>query len=492
MENNVASRLQPLVPLDGANGATVNGSATTGKIEPSALDAQCESQSGVVHQHTLVGGLVAGRSTVDAALMNSSSTVIHRHQCLPAAAGSTQSSVAVPCSVDVVQQPSQHHHQQPQHHHLVDASIAGSYGMAVSGGRVSPPCYPGGTYATLTPLQPLPPISTVSEKFSSGSNGNNMGFVFMQHHGVQDLASFGRGPDVYSPYKYDTKDDVSHEEMAVAERAVNCNGFEPAENSLVTVMNGVGSGYAMSQQQQQLVRNLQSQYAIYGQSDEVRQVAVKNEIIVGSSAAAVDRMSSYNNIASVYTSNLMSTPPQMQVKSVSNVPASVGLNSMNVQNGNLASSVMIACGTTAVVDAHQQQQQQLRVGSPDQPSSSTDTHGCDDSSTPTEGSGSEEINTRDVALRVSNELKKYSIPQAVFAQRVLGRSQGTLSDLLRNPKPWSKLKSGRETFRRMWKWLQEPEYQRMAALRIPGPGVCRFYYVHSVQLFCKSLVLGLV
>ncbi|KAI2574290.1 one cut homeobox 1, partial [Homo sapiens] len=58
--------------------------------------------------------------------------------------------------------------------------------------------------------------------------------------------------------------------------------------------------------------------------------------------------------------------------------------------------------------------------------------------------------------------------QAIFAQRVLCRSQGTLSDLLRNPKPWSKLKSGRETFRRMWKWLQEPEFQRMSALRLAG------------------------
>ncbi|OCT69054.1 hypothetical protein XELAEV_18040362mg [Xenopus laevis] len=29
-----------------------------------------------------------------------------------------------------------------------------------------------------------------------------------------------------------------------------------------------------------------------------------------------------------------------------------------------------------------------------------------------------------------------------------------------------KLKSGRETFKRMWRWLQEPEFQRMAALRL--------------------------
>ncbi|KAJ8417115.1 hypothetical protein AAFF_G00283420, partial [Aldrovandia affinis] len=78
----------------------------------------------------------------------------------------------------------------------------------------------------------------------------------------------------------------------------------------------------------------------------------------------------------------------------------------------------------------------------------------------------EEVNTKEVAQRIATELKRYSIPQAIFAQRVLCRSQGTLSDLLRNPKPWSKLKSGRETFRRMWKWLQEPEFQRMSALRL--------------------------
>lgn len=86
------------------------------------------------------------------------------------------------------------------------------------------------------------------------------------------------------------------------------------------------------------------------------------------------------------------------------------------------------------------------------------------------GSGiqAEEINTKEVAQRITAELKRYSIPQAIFAQRILSRSQGTLSDLLRNPKPWSKLKSGRETFRRMWRWLQEPEFQRMSALRLAG------------------------
>ncbi|XP_048882008.1 one cut domain, family member, like [Brienomyrus brachyistius] len=78
----------------------------------------------------------------------------------------------------------------------------------------------------------------------------------------------------------------------------------------------------------------------------------------------------------------------------------------------------------------------------------------------------EEINTKEVAQRIITELKRYSIPQAIFAERVLCRSQGTLSDLLRNPKPWGKLKSGRETFKRMSRWLQEPEFQRMASLRL--------------------------
>ncbi|XP_054745467.1 homeobox protein onecut isoform X1 [Anastrepha obliqua] len=99
-------------------------------------------------------------------------------------------------------------------------------------------------------------------------------------------------------------------------------------------------------------------------------------------------------------------------------------------------------------------------------SSSNSSGGANSASVLTGGNDMEEINTKDLAQRISAELKRYSIPQAIFAQRVLCRSQGTLSDLLRNPKPWSKLKSGRETFRRMYKWLQEPEFQRMSALRM--------------------------
>lgn len=41
---------------------------------------------------------------------------------------------------------------------------------------------------------------------------------------------------------------------------------------------------------------------------------------------------------------------------------------------------------------------------------------------PDSGSDLEELNTKELAQRISAELKRYSIPQAIFAQRVLCRS----------------------------------------------------------------------
>ncbi|XP_016967387.1 homeobox protein onecut [Drosophila biarmipes] len=120
---------------------------------------------------------------------------------------------------------------------------------------------------------------------------------------------------------------------------------------------------------------------------------------------------------------------------------------------------------SALLNGFQGSSQQAKISVPASPKSSVTCAGGG-SSRNGHTSDMEEINTKDLAQRISAELKRYSIPQAIFAQRVLCRSQGTLSDLLRNPKPWSKLKSGRETFRRMYKWLQEPEFQRMSALRM--------------------------
>jgi len=80
----------------------------------------------------------------------------------------------------------------------------------------------------------------------------------------------------------------------------------------------------------------------------------------------------------------------------------------------------------------------------------------------------EDLDTSDVAERVSVELRRFNIPQALFAQTIISRSQGTLSELLRNPKPWAKMKTGRETYVRMLQWLREPEAERLAVLRRAG------------------------
>ena len=169
-------------------------------------------------------------------------------------------------------------------------------------------------------------------------------------------------------------------------------------------------------------------------------------------------------------------------------PVSTPCSNANNLNSNLISNLASAIVSTPVAvvthsSHHHQQQQQLAIDckpklnstSSSQMGSASNHHGLHLAS-PNGGSNSatstgdegEEINTKDLAQRISAELKRYSIPQAIFAQRVLCRSQGTLSDLLRNPKPWSKLKSGRETFRRMHKWLEEPEFQRMSTLRLAG------------------------
>ena len=93
----------------------------------------------------------------------------------------------------------------------------------------------------------------------------------------------------------------------------------------------------------------------------------------------------------------------------------------------------------------------------------------------------EELDTFDVAERVSSELRRFNIPQALFAQTVLSRSQGTLSELLRNPKPWSKMKTGRETYVRMLQWLIEPEAQRLAVLRRAGHMLTVDLTVHTFE-----------
>uniref|UniRef100_A0A0K0G235 Homeobox protein onecut (inferred by orthology to a D. melanogaster protein) n=1 Tax=Strongyloides venezuelensis TaxID=75913 RepID=A0A0K0G235_STRVS len=83
-----------------------------------------------------------------------------------------------------------------------------------------------------------------------------------------------------------------------------------------------------------------------------------------------------------------------------------------------------------------------------------------------------DIDTESLCRFVSEELKKNSISQATFARKVLNRSQGTLSDMLRNPKPWNQLKTGRVTFVRMHRWSCLPEDVRARILNEDSKFAC--------------------
>ncbi|XP_028829666.1 one cut domain family member 2 isoform X2 [Denticeps clupeoides] len=265
-----------------------------------------------------------------------------------------------------------------------------------------------GTYTTLTPLQPLPPISTVSDKFHHPHHHHH----HPHHH--QRLSgnvsgSFTLMRDERGLPAMNNLYSPYHKDMGAMGQSLSPLASSPLGNGLGSIHNGQQGG----------LHN-------YG------------------SAHGHDKMLSSNFDA--HTAMLARGDQHL----------SRGL-------GGPAAGMMPHLNGMhhAGHPGHPQSHGPVLAPSRERPPSSSGAQGANSGQL-------EEINTKEVAQRITAELKRYSIPQAIFAQRVLCRSQGTLSDLLRNPKPWSKLKSGRETFRRMWKWLQEPEFQRMSALRLAG------------------------
>ncbi|NXW46064.1 ONEC2 protein, partial [Nyctiprogne leucopyga] len=262
-----------------------------------------------------------------------------------------------------------------------------------------------GTYTTLTPLQPLPPISTVSDKF---------------HH-----------PHAHHPHPHPHH----HPHQRLSGSAGGSFALLRDERGLPAVNNLYGPYKEMAGMGQSLsplssglgpLHNAQQSLHGYGPPGHDKMLSPNFE----AQAAMLAR-------GEQHLSRGLGTPPSIMphLNGVHHPPH----------------------------PGHPPPHGPALPSARDRPPSSSSSS----SGAQVSGSGQlEEINTKEVAQRITAELKRYSIPQAIFAQRVLCRSQGTLSDLLRNPKPWSKLKSGRETFRRMWKWLQEPEFQRMSALRL--------------------------
>ncbi|XP_073999546.1 homeobox protein onecut isoform X3 [Rhodnius prolixus] len=310
-------------------------------------------------------------------------------------------------------------------------------------GRMSPPAFsPGSSYATLTPLQPLPPISTVSDKFAYGHTGNVSGsFTVMQNnmnigmgvnYGYDKLPSMGMSPHNYSPNNLSAIGLSQQHSPLSPQSTYSQNGLNSPPKSMSP-----------------------SDYETPYSQREIRTT------IGGPQSPQLSPQTSLHS------------PPNALVTGFGQTPTGIPLNGITTitpqQQGGVVVSPHHSPPTPglvqreAVVVATPQQQQHNKQA---QPTIALKTVQSCPSSVQQPGTELEEINTKELAQRISAELKRYSIPQAIFAQRVLCRSQGTLSDLLRNPKPWSKLKSGRETFRRMWKWLQEPEFQRMSALRL--------------------------
>lgn len=319
-------------------------------------------------------------------------------------------------------------------------------------GRMSPPGYsPSSSYATLTPLQPLPPISTMSDKFAYGHASNVTGsFTVMQNNCIP----MGIGVNVNTAYTMPNM------------------GMTPPHNY---------SSPGMGMQQQPSPISPQSAYSQNGLPSPQKSMSPPSyDSPYGTQRELVGRSLQSPQLSPPSTS--LNSPDGTLVTSFSGAT----LNGLTLQH-HPPTLVQIAapreCSPSPPVlslqqpppqptqnapqqqNQSQQQQQQQTVPMQQMTAKSAPPSTM---SVTTIAADVEEINTKELAQRISAELKRYSIPQAIFAQRVLCRSQGTLSDLLRNPKPWSKLKSGRETFRRMWKWLQEPEFQRMSALRLAG------------------------
>ncbi|XP_059491284.1 hepatocyte nuclear factor 6 isoform X2 [Neocloeon triangulifer] len=325
-------------------------------------------------------------------------------------------------------------------------------------GRMSPPGFsPTSSYATLTPLQPLPPISTMSDKFAYGHAASNVSgsFTVMQNNGLAGLGM------AYAPYD-----------------KLPSMGMSPPSHYSSSPNN--------CQMQQHSPLSPQSAYGQNGGAGgALHSPPTHKSMSPNGGAAGGGYMGAPHSptlsppSASMHSPTLVVSPNFASSQGGGN--ALNGLGAVSPQHQQQHHSPIHSpsppVANTVVVSAPPSLALKVSTGGGGSNSSSA---GSSSASTAAAAAAAEieEINTKELAQRISAELKRYSIPQAIFAQRVLCRSQGTLSDLLRNPKPWSKLKSGRETFRRMWKWLQEPEFQRMSALRlaaaqIPQRGTCK-------------------
>ena len=373
--------------------------------------------------------------------------------------------------------PAHHQHHNPHHalHH--------SHAMA---------SYVNTSYTTLTPLQPLPPISTISsmqDKFQtyspSGNEGGEPGTPTSNSEAGQppvpvSVSNFMQSN--LSPYMSMSPPHYppgSHA-AATAAAAIAMSAHSPPQTEGGPAHHYPhNGGSSLLSKQEPLSPN--SYYAEAQRPSPHHDMSPHSldHSPTGGSNGGSGAMVPTSNYEALTTNNNPSLNGGMtSPHTISPVPHTSPLlhhremsppSPPTAHHGNNGASILAAAAASAL-GHHNPHNPHMGVVPTATPTMVTlkSTPSSNNNNSGGSGGEAEEINTKELAQRISAELKRYSIPQAIFAQRVLCRSQGTLSDLLRNPKPWSKLKSGRETFRRMQKWLQEPEFQRMSALRLAG------------------------
>ena len=385
--------------------------------------------------------------------------------------------------------PNHHHHQHPHHalHH--------SHAMA---------SYVNTSYTTLTPLQPLPPISTISsmqDKFQTYSpSGNEAGGeasansnnseggppVSVSNFMQSNLSPYmSMSPPHYPP--------GSHA-AATAAAAIAMSAHSPPHNEGGPAHHYPhNGGSSLLSKQEPLSPN--SYYAEAQRPSPHHDMSPHSldHSPTGGSNGGSNAMVPTSNYEALTTNNNPSLNGGMtSPHTISPVPHTSPLlhhremsppSPPTAHHGNNGASILAAAAASALGQHHHHNPHGMSMpsGTPTMVTLKSTPSSNNNNSGGGGGGEAEEINTKDLAQRISAELKRYSIPQAIFAQRVLCRSQGTLSDLLRNPKPWSKLKSGRETFRRMQKWLAEPEFQRMSALRLAGKIFIMCFYAALME-----------
>lgn len=267
-------------------------------------------------------------------------------------------------------------------------------------GRMSPPGYsPSSSYATLTPLQPLPPISTMSDKFAYGHASNVTGsFTVMQNNGLG--IGLGLGVNVNTAYTMPNM------------------GMTPPHNY---------SSPSMGMQQQPSPISPQSAYSQNGLPSPQKSMSPPSyDSPYGTQRELVGRPLQSPQLSPPSAS--LNSPGGTLVTSFSGAT----LNGLTLQHHPPALVQIAApqrdCSPSPPVLSLQpaQNQQQIQQSQQQQqtPVQQMPSKGATQStlSVSTIATDVEEINTKELAQRISAELKRYSIPQAIFAQRVLCRS----------------------------------------------------------------------